>query len=219
MSRREKYDRIDAIDADLVWSAAQAAYRINGGYLKVPERSGDKIVKPTNREIVTIALYDPSLITDADREAAQKCRQYMASSATMATLKDEITEWGQIVARLCDKKTITSNYDMAVLTAIPQSHVNDLKKEETEGRLARCSCIQAIAGDKIEVTGEVVRCNFSMKFNTWFVTAITTDDHAIWFAYREGAKVGTNVVVRGTVKRHSDRATQLNRVKLVEESK
>ena len=39
MSRREKYDRIDAVDADLLWSAAQAAYRINGGYLKVDRKS------------------------------------------------------------------------------------------------------------------------------------------------------------------------------------
>lgn len=214
MSRREKYDRIDPVDADLVWSAAQTAYRINGGYLKVPEKSGDKIVKPTNREIVRIAMYDTSMITDSDRARAQECRNYMASSATLAALKDRMTEWGQIVARLCEKKVINSNYDMAVITAIPQSHANDLKREEAEGRLARCSCVPATAGDKVELAGEVVRNNFSMKFNTWFVTVITKDNHAVWFAYREGAKLGTKITLRGTVKRHSDRATQLNRVKM-----
>lgn len=215
MSRREKYDRIDPVDADLVWSAAQAAYRINGGYLKVPLKEGDKIVKPTNREIVTVALYDHNLITDADRARAQECRNYMASSATMAALKDKMTEWGQIVARLCEKKVINSQYDMAVITAIPQSHANDLKREEAEGRLARCSSFPATAGDKIEASGEVVRCNFSMKFNTFFVTVITQDNCSFWFAYREGARVGTTIAFRGTVKRHSDRATQLNRVKII----
>ena len=72
---KQKYDQIEAVDADLAWSAACAAYRINEGYLKLPLKSGDKIIKPTNREIVTIALYDHNLIVDADRNQARAVRQ------------------------------------------------------------------------------------------------------------------------------------------------
>ena len=57
-----------AVNADLVWSAACAAYRLNGGYLKQPDVIGDQVVRPTNREIVRQALANPELITDADRD-------------------------------------------------------------------------------------------------------------------------------------------------------
>ena len=219
MSRRERYDRIDAIDADLAWSAAQAAYRINNGYLKVPLKEGDKIVKPTNREIVTIALYDHNLITDGDREAAKECRKYMMHSSTLHALKGDITEWGEISGRVCAKDTITSNYDMAVITAMPQALAKAKKREAIEARLNSCKDGQVgQIGDKVELAVEIVRNSYSSRFNTWFVTAITEDNHAVFFAYRESLPAETHVTIRGTVKRHNDRATQLNRVKLIEET-
>jgi hypothetical protein len=221
MSRREKYDRIDAVNADLAWSAAQAAYRINGGYLMQPDRVGDQIVRPTNREIVTILLHDQSMITDADREQANECRRYMAMSATMSALKDELNEWGEITGKVCAKDQITSNYDMAVITAMPQALAKAKKREAVNERLARTQQggLHAKLGDKVELGVEIVRNNYSAKFNTWFVSAITTDNYAVFFAYREALNPDTQVTIRGTVKRHTDRATQLNRVKLVEESK
>lgn len=214
--KRAKHDRIDAVDADLVWSAAQAAYRINNGYLKVPDRIGDQIVRPTNREVVTILLHDTSMITDADREQAEECRRFMAHSATLGALKGDLTEWGEITAKVCNLKWITSNYDMAVITAMPQAVAKAKKREQAETRLARCQSTLGKLGDKIELAVEIVRSNYSAKFNTWFVSAITDDNYAVFFAYREQIKPDTHATIRGTVKRHADSATQLNRVKIVE---
>jgi hypothetical protein len=218
VSRREKYDRIDAVDADLVWSAAQAAFRINEGYYKVPLKAGDKIVKPTNREVVTIALYDHNLITDADREAAKECRKFMAHEATMNTLKGTLSKWGEITAKVCQLNKINSNYDMAVITAMPQALVKAKKREEIEERLAQCIPGRVgDVGDKVTLEVEVIRNMYSSKFNTWFVTAITRGNFAVHFAYRESLPSGLHAKISGTVKRHNDRSTQLNRVKLVEE--
>jgi hypothetical protein len=213
MSRRD-LDVIDPVDADLLWSAAQAAYRINGGYLKVPEQSGDKIVKPTNREIVRVAMYDPLLITEQDREQARACRRYMATSVTMQALRAELGEWARITAKVCNLKEITSNYDLSVITAMPHSYAKALQKEQLDARLARCEGTVGQIGDKVELTVEIVRNQYSAKFNTWFVSAITNDNRAVYFAYREQMQFKSNVLIRGTVKRHTDRATQLNRVKL-----
>lgn len=219
MSRRAKYDRIDAVDADLLWSAAQAAYRINNGYLKVPDRVGDQIVRPTNREIVTIALYDSTLITDRDREQAEECRKFMTHTATLNALKGTLSEWGEITARVCRLTEITSQYDMAVITAMPQALAKAKKREEIEARLNSCKDgMVGKIGDKIELAVEIIRNNYSAKFNTWFISAVTDDNYAVFFAYRESLKPETHVTIRGTVKRHTDRATQLNRVKLVEEA-
>lgn len=211
---------MEAIEADLLWSAACTAYRINGGYFKQPETIGDQVVRPTNRTVVRQALENPTLITDADRDMAQQCRQHMATSVTMQALRTELGEWARITARVCGLDTIDSIYDFSVITAMPQSYVKQLKKESVDARLARCE--QGVAGkigDKVKLAVEIVRNNYSAKFNTWFISAITDDNCAVFFAYREALDPETHVTIRGTIKRHTDRATQLNRVKLVEESK
>ena len=214
---RARYDRIDAIDADLVWSAAFAAYRINGDYLKTPEKNAEgKIVKPMNRELVQLALYDESMITDADRLQAGKARQYMASVCTMNALKDTLSEWGQITAKLCALETITSNYDVAVITAMPKSYANSLKREAVDARFRKCEGHVGQVGDKVELPVEILRHNYSAKFNTWFISGVTEDNRAVHFAYREAVKPNRTVHIRGTIKRHTDSSTQLNRVKIVE---
>jgi hypothetical protein len=208
-------DTIAAVDADLLWSAACTAYRLNSGYLKSPEVIGDQVIRPTNREIVRRALDNPELITDADRDMAQNCRRHMATSVTMQALKTELGEWARITAKVCDLDVVDSMYDFSVITAMPHSYVKQLKKESVDARLARCQGTVGKLGDKIELAVEIVRNNYSAKFNTWFVSAVTTDNYAVYFAYREEIKPDTHIAIRGTVKRHNDRSTQLNRVKLV----
>jgi hypothetical protein len=213
---KSKHDTMDAIDADLVWSAACAAYRINGGYFKEPETIGDQVIRPTNRAVVRQALDNPLLITDADRDMAQQCRRHVAATVTLQALKTELSEWARITARVCDLAEITSMYDFSVITAMPHSYVKQLKKESVDARLARCDGLIGKIGDKVELSVEIVRNNYSAKFNTWFVSAVTADDHAVFFAYREEIRPGSNLDIRGTVKRHADCATQLNRVKIKE---
>jgi hypothetical protein len=207
-------DAIDPVPADLVWSAACAAYRINGSYLKEPEMIGDQVVRPTNRDLVRRAVDNPELITDADRELARNCRRHMATAVTLQALKAELGEWARITARVCGLDKIASMYDFSVITAMPQSYVKQLKKESVDARLARCDGLIGKLGDKVELAIEVVRNNYSAKFNTWFVSAVTGDNHAVFFAYREEIRPESTLTIRGTVKRHTDSATQLNRVKL-----
>jgi len=209
---------MDAVDADLVWSAACTAYRLNGGYFKEPETVGDQVVRPTNRAVVRQALDNPSLITDADRKLAQECRKHMATSVTMQALKTELGEWARITAKVCELDTVDSLYDFSVITAMPHSYIKQLKKETVDARLARCQDTVGKIGDKIELAVEIVRNNYSAKFNTWFISGITDDNHAVFFAYREAMQPDTHVKIRGTVKRHTDSSTQLNRVKIVEEA-
>jgi hypothetical protein len=211
-------DTLPAVDADLVWSAACTAYRLNRGYLKAPEVIGDQIVRPTNRELVRRCLENLSLITDADREQALQCRQQLASAVTLQALKTELGEWARITARVCGLDTITSNYDLSVITAMPQSYAKTLKKESVDARLARCDQAHAgQLGDKVELTVEILRNNYSAKYNTWFVSGVTDNNLAVFFAYREQLKSDQTLKIRGTVKRLVDRATQLNRVKVMEE--
>ena len=69
----------------------------------------------------------------------------------------------------------------------------------------------------VTVQGEVVRSNYSAKWNTFYVTVISDTNHQVFFAYREGLEPGHPIKLRGRVKRHADRATQLSRVKLLQQ--
>jgi len=213
---RKTRDTIAAVDADLMWAAACTAYRLNNGYYKQPELIGDQVVRPTNRDLVEQALANAALITDTDRAMGQDCRRHMASAVTMQALRTELNEWALVTARVCSLDTITSRYDMSVITAMPHSYARQLRKESVDSRLARCEegAVGNI-GAKIDLNVEVMRSNYSEKFNTWFVSAITDSNYSVFFSYRESIEPETHVTIRGTVKRHNDRSTQLNRVKVL----
>jgi hypothetical protein len=212
-------DIINAVDADLMWAAACTAYRLNNGYYKQPELIGDQVVSHTNRNLVEQALANAALITDADRAMGQDCRRHLASAVTMQALRTELNEWAKVTARVCGLDEITSRYDMSVITAMPHSYARQLRKESVDARLARCNeGSVGNVGAKVELNIEVMRSNYSEKFNTWFVSAITDTNYSVFFSYRESIEPETYVAIRGTVKRHNDRSTQLNRVKLLEEA-
>jgi hypothetical protein len=213
---KKSRDGMAPVSADLVWSAACAAYRINGGYFKEPETVGDQVIRHANRAVVRQALDNPSLIDDVDRELAQNCRQHLATSVTMQALRSELGEWARITARVCGLDTVTSLYDFSIITAMPHSYAKTLRKESVDARLARCDGLTNRLGDKVELAVEIVRNNYSAKYNTWFVSAVTEDNRAVYFAYREEVPPETLATIRGTVKRHSDHSTQLNRVKFKE---
>jgi hypothetical protein len=133
---------------------------------------------------------------------------------TMQALKSELGEWARITARVCGLDTVDSMYDLSVITAMPHSYAKTLRKESVDARLARCDQLMDKLGSKVELAVEVVRNNYSAKYNTWFVSAVTENNQAVYFAYREEIRPETLATIRGTVKRHTDRSTQLNRVKL-----
>jgi len=207
--------------ADLVWAAACVAYRVNGGYFKHAEVNDQGVItRPTNRDLVRRYLLDAGehYVTPADVEQGRKCRQDLVNAATMAALKNQATEWTLLSAQMASLEKITTDYEVSVITAMPKSHNQTLARETVDGRLAYCET-EPVGPDNqmVTVQGEVVRSNYSVKWNTFYVTAITDTNHQVFFAYRETLEPGKLVKLRGRVKRHADRATQLSRVKILEQ--
>lgn len=204
--------------ADLVWSAACAAYRINGGYFKYAKVEDGQVTVPTNRELVRMMLETPGPITEQDLDQARRCRQTLRNSVTMAALKGQCSEWNLLTARMTALDQIETEYELSVITALPKSYDQVVARENTDSRLAHCDDIPVgTVNSVVTVSGEVVRCNYSAKWNTNYVTVITRDNQQVFFAYREPLQVGRRINLRGRVKRHADRATQLSRVKLLDE--
>ena len=204
--------------ADQVWAAACAAYRVNGGYLKHPEVTAEgRIVRPTNRELVRLYLADDQgeFVTATDRKQGIKCRQDLLKQATMSALRNRATEWDLLTAQMATLNTITTDYEVSVITAMPKSHSQNLTRETVDGRLAYCEHTPVgPVNHRVDIEGEVVRSNYSSQYNTHYVTVITQDNRQVFFAYRERIEPGAKIRICGRVKRHADRATQLSRVKI-----
>ena len=213
---KKKSTAINALDADLVWAAACAAYRVNGGYFKQAEVTDQgQITRPTNRELVRQYLAEPGIITADDLEQGRKCRQDLLKQATMSALRNRATEWDLLTAEMAGLDTITTDYQLSVITAMPKSHSQNLARETVDTRLAYCdSDPVGRVDERVEITGEVVRSNYSNQYNTHYVTVITDTNRQAFFAYRERIEPGANIRICGRVKRHADRATQLSRVKI-----
>jgi len=207
--------------ADLVWGAACVAYRVNDGYIKCAEVNDQGVItRPTNRDLVRRYLLDAGehSVTPADIEQGRKCRQDLLKQATMSALRNQATEWTLLTADMATLDTITTDYQVSVITAMPKSHSQNLTRETVDSRLAYCeSDPVGRVNDVVTVQGEVVRCNYSSNWNTHYVTMITDSNHQVFFAYREAVAQGQNIQIRGRVKRHADSATQLSRVKLIEQ--
>jgi predicted P-loop ATPase len=204
------------LTADQVWAAACAAYRVNGGYFKQPEVTDQGVItRPTNRELVRQYLAEPSSVTADDLEQGRKCRQDLLKQATMSALKNRATEWDLLTAEMAGLDTITTDYQLSVITAMPKSHSQNLARETVDSRLAYCdSDPVGRIDERVEITGQVVRSNYSNQYNTHYVTVITDTNRQAFFAYRERIEPGANIKICGRVKRHADRATQLSRVKI-----
>lgn len=206
--------------ADLVWAAACTAYRINSGYLKYPEIVNGKIVRPTNRELVRLYLADEShqFVTAADRRQGALCQQTLKNSVTMAALKGELSEWNLLVARMTALDTVESDYELSVIAALPKNYDQVVAREELDNRLAHCDAdLVGRVNDRVTLSGEIVRVSYSNRFNTYYTTVITDANQEVFFAYRERLATARRICFCGRVKRHAGRATQLSRVKLVEQ--
>lgn len=204
------------LTADQVWAAACAAYRVNGGYFKQPQVTDQGVItRPTNRELVRQYLAEPDSVTADDIEQGRKCRQDLLKQATMSALRNRAAEWDLLTAEMAGLDTITTDYQLSVITAMPKSHSQNLARETVDTRLAYCdSDPVGRVDERVEITGEVVRSNYSNQYNTHYVTVITDTNRQAFFAYRERIEPGANIRICGRVKRHADRATQLSRVKI-----
>lgn len=206
--------------AEQVWAAACAAYRINGGYFKYPEVVEGKIVRPTNRDLVKLYLGidNCEFVTDADHQQAALCQQTLKNSVTLRALRGELDEWSLLVARMTALEDVTTDYEISVITALPKNYYQIIERENINSRLAHCdNTALGRVNELVTLEGEIVRVNYSNRFNTFYTTVITDDNQEVFFAYRERLATTRRIRFCGRIKRHAGRATQLSRVRILEQ--
>ena len=209
---------------DNVWGAAVAAQRENGGYFKeeqwMPNATPPYIAKRKNRDIMRDILANPAVLTVEDIAQGQECRKFLQNDITFRALKNKLTEFDGSVSRVLavedEFDTVKHKLELAVVACLPQSHARSLERQAVQERVRQTSgALIGTPGVKVQLAVEIVKSNYSQQWNTWYATAVTADNSAVFFAYRQELAKGAKYTIVGTVKAHRDGSTQLNRVSIL----
>ena len=211
---------------DNVWGAAVAAQRVNGSYVKetmykLDENTNTTVVhKRRNRDIMVDILANPAVLTVEDIAQGQECRRFLQNDITFRALKNKLTEFDSAVSKCLavtdDFDSVKHKYELAVTACLPQSHARSLERQAVQDRVRQTSGdLVGNPGDKVQLAVEIIKSNYSQQWNTWYATAVTPDNRAVYFAYRQELGRGMKCTIHGTVKAHKDGSTQLNRVSIL----
>ena len=205
-------------NADDVWSAACAAQRINGSYVKLSSVSESEpaTTKLSNRMIVEQLLTDQSGITDEDREQGKKVRGLYQALTFKILQGKQLSDFDNNAMLIANREVITGNYDVAVIASLPSCYERGVERQTAEQRVNFATGgLIGKASDKVKLQIEVIKCTYSHSYNVFFVTGITDQDQPVFFSYKEKVSTGDTMNIVGTVKAHRDNITQLNRVKVI----
>jgi hypothetical protein len=206
------------IPAENVWSAAVAAQRINGAYVKlsVLSESDPSMNCQSNRKIIESLLVDPAGITDEDREQGKKVRSFYQAFTFKILKGTRLSEFDNTAMLIANRDVIEGNYDVAVIASLPSCYERGVVRQTADQRVnfATGGFIGSV-GNKVSATVEVLKSIYSQKWMTHYITGITSDDQVVFFAYKSELPIGKMFDIYGTVKAHRDTTTQLNRVKVL----
>ena len=201
------------LQATDVWAAACAAQRINGAYLKIVEEGKNT---ETNRQIMDNFIANTDLITEADREQAELVRTYYKGLTFKILQGKKLNDFDNTAMVIANRDVIESTYDVAVIASLPSCYERGVKRDNDNRKLETASGgFIGRLGEKVKINVEVVRSTFSQQWNVYFVSGVTDKDQAVFFSYKQPINAGKLIIAEGTVKRHGENITQLNRVKVI----
>lgn len=206
-----------------VWGAASCANRTNDGYYKDGEwlrEDGQepRRTKEPNRDIMRRALDTDGMITAADIQHGMAARAYLSQNVTMKALRGQaLSDFDKTVGAACEKTEFTDQdrLHLAVIASQINGYEKSRRLEQAMERVDRNAPSLGAVGDKVTADIEVVKSVNSFQYNCTFITGITSENQAVFFSYRKGVPVGTEMRIRGTIKALRPDATQLNRVKVL----
>ena len=207
-----------------VWAAACAAQRVNGEYLKDGRNTyGDngEVLSTTrrNRDIMVEFLHNPDQLLAEDVEAGEAARAFLSQDLTFRALKNKTGDFDRSMAQVLAVQdhfdTIKHRLELAVVACLPQSHQRSVRHLAVQDLLAT-TVPEALGeiGSKVRLTVKVVSSAYSQNFNIYWIKAITSDNRAVFFAYKNSLAPESTHQIIGSVKRFDNGQTQLNRVRI-----
>ena len=207
------------IDTLQFFALAAQAQRQNGGFFKVAEGT-----TPANKTLLRTLLENNIQAEAEDVVLAQQVIDFI-KGYTFKQLTGDISDYEKGLLQLASSDSVDvgekslGRFNVGIIASainaynrgVERIKVNERLQETVAGYLGEC-------GAKVQTKATIQRSVFSQKYFVYFITAITESNHAVFFSYKSGIKTGTQLELKGSVKRQADGfQTQLNRVKILTE--
>jgi len=204
--------------ADLVWAAAAAADRINGGYIKEPVYSAtlNVVEKEPNKTIVKRWLRENSFgaVTEADYAAGRSYRDHF-KSYTLLAMTGQLNDFQKTAMKVAAMDTFTGRnmLEFAIVSCLPATARRDQERTELKRELFSAPQLAAAVGETVVGDIEVISSSYSQAYNKYNIKARMGESYvAFWF----GEKLEGTHRIKAKVKQHrGDNTTQIHYVKRV----
>jgi len=203
---------------DLVFAAACAADRLNENvYVSVSESSADR-TKPTNKSLMLQFLSNALEITESDHVKANLVLKHYQGLTFRLLGGKSLSDFDSKALELASSETV-GDRDISVIAYLPVGYARAIIIKTAEQRLRDCeSAYCGAVGTKVTLELEIIKKSYSQNYGCYFISAITKDNLAVFFATSDPAtpfELNKTYKVTAKVKAHQDNSvTKLNYVKL-----
>ena len=200
-----------------IWAAAVYAQRINKGYFKEDQFNADgDCIKEANRTLAKNALALGGKITVEDRVKGAEVRKFISSRLMVTAITRKLNDFQQSLSKAVALDEFVIPQDR-MLVGIVNSQIAMYERAMKEEALTKDS-VYGIFGkikERVDVELKPVARFWLTDWGTFRYNSITTDGYKTSFYYKEKLEIGDAVKVRGTVTKHTNDTTTINRVKVI----
>ena len=210
----------DALD---IWAAAVYAQRVNGSYIKEdlwslnPDTHEVEHDPHTlaNRTVARNALQDGS-ITLADRTKGAEARKFISSRLMVKAISRTLTSFEESLSQAVALDEFIVPQDKMYI-GIVNSQIASYDRMKKEEALTQDFVYGTYGdvGERLEIKVTPVSRFWLTDWGTYRYNSITENNYKTSFYYKEELEIGVAVKVRGTVKKHTNDTTTINRVKVI----
>ena len=210
----------DALD---IWAAAVYAQRVNGAYIKEdlwslnPDTHEVEHDPHTlaNRTVARNALQDSS-ITVADRTKGAEARKFISSRLMVKAITRKLTSFEESLSQAVALDEFIVPQDKMYI-GIVNSQIASYDRMKKEEALTQDFVYGTYGdvGERLEIKVTPVSRFWLTDWGTYRYNSITENNYKTSFYYKQELEIGVAVKVRGTVKKHTNDTTTINRVKVL----
>ncbi len=200
-----------------IWAAAVYAQRINKGYYKEDQYNDEgKVVKSANRTVAKNALEVGGKISVEDRCKGAEVRKFISSRLMVTAITRDLNDFQQSLSRAVALDEFIVPQDR-MLIGIVNSQIGQYERAMKEEALTKDSVYGTFGKIKqrLDVELKPVSRFWLTDWGTYRYNSITKDGYKTSFYYRDKLEIGDAVKVRGTVTKHTNDTTTINRVKVL----
>jgi len=205
-----------AYSAEDIWAAAVYAQRINKGYYKDDEFNADgECVREANRTVAKNALALDK-ITKADRTKGTEVRKFISSRLMLNAITRKLNDFQKSLSRAVELEEFIVPQDR-MLIGIVNSQIAQHERAMKEEQLTKDSVYGTYGKmkERLDIELKPVSRFWLTDWGTFRYNAITKDGYKTSFYFRDKLEIGDAVKVCGTVTKHTNDTTTINRVKVL----